>query len=233
MFGYYIEVRNAHKDKVPPEWIRKQTTVSAERYITGELKEFESKILGAEDRIAQIESRIYSALVETVSRHIAAIQENSRAVAQVDCLLGFAAVADENSYCCPVVDDSTDLEIIEGRHPVIEKKLPVGEPYIPNSITLNRDNQQIIMITGPNMSGKSALLRQTALICLMAQTGSYVPARSGQDRNYRPYIYPRGSVGQPFVGRIDFYGRDERNGQYPEQRIGAESDYTGRDRPRH
>ena len=180
VFGYYIEVRNAHKDKVPPEWIRKQTTVSAERYITGELKEFESKILGAEDRIAQIESRIYSALVETVSRHIAAIQENSRAVAQVDCLLGFAAVADENSYCCPVVDDSTDLEIIEGRHPVIEKKLPVGEPYIPNSITLNRDNQQIIMITGPNMSGKSALLRQTALICLMAQTGSYVPARSAR-----------------------------------------------------
>lgn len=180
VFGYYIEVRNAHKDKVPPEWIRKQTTVSAERYITGELKEFESKILGAEDRIAQIESRIYSALVETVSRHIAAIQENSRAVAQVDCLLGFAAVADENSYCCPVVDDSTDLEIIEGRHPVIEKKLPVGEPYIPNSITLNRDTQQIIMITGPNMSGKSALLRQTALICLMAQTGSYVPARSAR-----------------------------------------------------
>ena len=180
VFGYYIEVRNAHKDKVPAEWIRKQTTVSAERYITPELKEFEAKILGAEDRIAQIESRVYGELVEQCARHVTAIQENSRAVAEVDCLLSFATAAQENGYCCPEVDGSTDLEIIEGRHPVIERKLPPEEPYIPNSITLNRENQQIIMITGPNMSGKSALLRQTALICLMAQTGSFVPARSAR-----------------------------------------------------
>lgn len=180
VFGYYIEVRNAHKDKVPPEWIRKQTTVSAERYITPELKEFEAKILGAEDRIAQIESRLYGELVEECGRYIMAIQENSRALAETDCLLSFARVAQDNGYCCPEVDESTDIEIIEGRHPVIEQRLPPEQPYIPNSVTLNRETQQIIMITGPNMSGKSALLRQTALICLMAQTGGYVPARSAR-----------------------------------------------------
>ena len=180
VFGYYIEVRNTHKDKVPPEWIRKQTTVSAERYITSELKEFEAKIFGAEDRIAQIEARLYGLLVQQCAGHIAAIQENSRVVAETDCLLSFASVAADYQYCCPVVDDTTDIEIIDGRHPVIERRLPPEEPYIPNSVSLNRETQQVMMITGPNMSGKSALLRQTALICLMAQTGSYVPARSAR-----------------------------------------------------
>lgn len=180
VFGYYIEVRNTHKDKVPSDWIRKQTTVSAERYITPELKEFEAKIFGAEDRIAQIESRLYTALVEQCGKYIAAIQENSRVVAETDCLLSMASVAQQYEYCCPQVDQTTDIEIIDGRHPVIERRLPPEEPYIPNSVTLNRETQQIMMITGPNMSGKSALLRQTALICLMAQTGSYVPARSAR-----------------------------------------------------
>lgn len=180
VFGYYIEVRNTHKDKVPSDWIRKQTTVSAERYITPELKEFEAKIFGAEDRIAQIESRLYTALVEQCGKYIAAIQENSRVVAETDCLLSMASVAQQYEYCCPQVDQTTDIEIIDGRHPVIERRLPPEEPYIPNSVTLNRETQQIMMITGPNMSGKSALLRQTALICLMAQMGSYVPARSAR-----------------------------------------------------
>ena len=180
VFGYYIEVRNTHKDKVPSEWIRKQTTVSAERYITPELKEFEAKIFGAEDRIAQIEARLYGLLVQQCAGHIAAIQENSRVVAETDCLLSFASVATDYQYCCPVVDDTTDIEIIDGRHPVIERRLPSEEPYIPNSVSLNRETQQLMMITGPNMSGKSALLRQTALICLMAQMGSYVPARSAR-----------------------------------------------------
>ena len=180
VFGYYIEVRNSHKDKVPAEWIRKQTTVSAERYITPELKEFEAKILGAEEKIAQLENSIYTALVEKTAKYITAIQDNAQVISQIDCLLSFATIASEYGYACPVVDDSTDLEIIDGRHPVIERRMSVGEQYIPNSLTLNRENQQIIMITGPNMSGKSALLRQTALICLMAQVGSYVPASSAR-----------------------------------------------------
>ena len=180
VFGYYIEVRNTHKDKVPAEWIRKQTTVSAERYITPELKEFEAKILGAEEKIAQLESSIYGALVEKTAKYITAIQDNAQVISQIDCLLSFATIAAEYGYTCPVVDDSTDLEIIDGRHPVIERRMSVGEQYIPNSLTLNRDSQQIMMITGPNMSGKSALLRQTALICLMAQVGSYVPASSAR-----------------------------------------------------
>ena len=180
VFGYYIEVRNSHKDKVPAEWIRKQTTVSAERYITPELKEFEAKILGAEEKISQLESSIYGALVEKTAKYITAIQDNAQVISQIDCLLSFATIAAEYGYTCPVVDDSTDLEIIDGRHPVIERRMSVGEQYIPNSLTLNRDNQQIMMITGPNMSGKSALLRQTALICLMAQVGSYVPASSAR-----------------------------------------------------
>ena len=180
VFGYYIEVRNTHKDKVPEDWIRKQTLVSAERYITEELKEYESKILGAQEKIAVIEQQLYLDLLEFILPHILKIQKNARIVAQLDCLGSFAKIAVRNNYVKPVIDDSTLIEIINGRHPVIEKQLPPGEAYIANDVVLNRDQQQIIMITGPNMSGKSAILRQTALIVLMAQIGSYVPAQNAR-----------------------------------------------------
>lgn len=180
VFGYYIEVRNTHKDKVPEDWIRKQTLVNAERYITEELKEYESKILGAEEKIATLELEIYTNLIQYLSRFIKDMQVNAQLVAQLDCLRSFATTAGENSYVRPVLDDSTDLEIKNGRHPVIEKQLPVGEEYIANNVVLNRSSQQIIMITGPNMSGKSAILRQTALIVLLAQMGSYVPAQNAR-----------------------------------------------------
>lgn len=180
VFGYYIEVRNTHKDKVPEDWIRKQTLVNAERYITEELKEYESKILGAEEKIAALELEIYTNLIQYLSRFIKDMQVNAQLVAQLDCLRSFATTAGENSYVRPVLDDSTDLEIKNGRHPVIEKQLPVGEEYIANNVVLNRSSQQIIMITGPNMSGKSAILRQTALIVLLAQMGSYVPAQNAR-----------------------------------------------------
>jgi len=178
VFGYYIEVRNTHKDKVPAEWIRKQTLVNAERYITEELKEYESKILGAEEKIHQLETQLFEQLVNWIATYIKHVQLNANLIAQLDCLTSFTQLAIDNKYVCPDLDESFDLEIKEGRHPVIEKQLPVGVPYISNDVYLDRETQQIIMITGPNMSGKSAILRQTALIVLMAQMGSYVPAES-------------------------------------------------------
>jgi DNA mismatch repair protein MutS len=178
VFGYYIEVRNTHKDKVPPEWIRKQTLVNAERYITEELKEYESKILGAEEKIISLESKLFNDLIFSILEFITPIQLNSSLVARLDCLQSFASVSAENRYVRPVLNDSKILDIKDGRHPVIEKQLPVGESYVPNDLLLDTDDQQIIILTGPNMSGKSALLRQTALIVLMAQTGCYVPAEA-------------------------------------------------------
>lgn len=178
VFGYYIEVRNTHKDKVPTEWIRKQTLVNAERYITEELKEYETKILGAEEKIHQIESQLFEQLVNWIATYIKPVQLNAGLIAQVDCLASFAQLALENKYVRPEIDDSFELDIKEGRHPVIEKQLSVGTAYITNDVYLDREAQQIIMITGPNMSGKSAILRQTALIVLLAQMGSFVPAES-------------------------------------------------------
>jgi len=178
VFGYYIEVRNTHKDKVPAEWIRKQTLVNAERYITEELKEYETKILGAEEKIYKLELELFEQLVNWLSTYIKQVQTNASLVAQLDCLASFAQLAIENKYVCPELDESHELEIKNGRHPVIEKQLPVGTPYVANDIFLDRETQQIIMITGPNMSGKSAILRQTALIVLLAQMGSFVPAES-------------------------------------------------------
>ena len=178
VFGYYIEVRNTHKDKVPEEWIRKQTLVNAERYITEELKEYETKILGAEEKIHKIESELFEQLVHWIATYIKPVQMNANLIAQLDCLCSFTQLAIENKYVCPEIDDSFELEIKEGRHPVIEKQLPVGTPYISNDVFLDRTTQQLIMITGPNMSGKSAILRQTALIVLLAQMGSFVPAES-------------------------------------------------------
>lgn len=176
VFGYYIEVRNTHKDKVPEAWIRKQTLVSAERYITEELKEYEAKILGAEEKILALEQEIFAKLVEWMLQFIDSVQQNAQLVAQLDCMCSFAAHAKEANYTRPLLDDSFDLDIKEGRHPVIEKQLPPDAPYIANDVFLDRENQQLIMITGPNMSGKSAILRQTALIVLLAQMGSFVPA---------------------------------------------------------
>jgi DNA mismatch repair protein MutS len=176
VFGYYIEVRNIHKDKVPPEWIRKQTLVSAERYITEELKEYEGKILGAEEKIISLETRLFNDLVLAILEYIPPIQLNAGLIARIDCLHSFAIVSEENGYVRPSMDDSYRIDIKDGRHPVIEKQLPAGESYIPNDLALDTEDQQIIILTGPNMSGKSALLRQTALIVLMAQTGCFVPA---------------------------------------------------------
>ena len=178
VFGYYIEVRNVHKDKVPQEWIRKQTLVNAERYITQELKEYEEKILGAEDKILVLETQLYTELVQSLNEFISAIQIDANQIARLDCLLSFATAARENNYIRPVISDDEVLEIRQGRHPVIEKQLPIGEKYIANDVMLDSSTQQIIIITGPNMAGKSALLRQTALITLMAQIGSFVPAES-------------------------------------------------------
>ena len=180
VFGYYIEVRNTHKDKVPEEWIRKQTLVNAERYITEELKEYETKILSAEDKIGQIEQQIFADLIQFLLRFIIPVQKNAQLIAQLDCLCSFAKTAKDSNYVCPIIDESTDIDIKNGRHPVIEKQLPIGEEYIANDVVLNRSLQQIIMITGPNMSGKSAILRQTALIVLLAQIGSYVPAQNAK-----------------------------------------------------
>ena len=180
VFGYYIEVRNTHKDKVPEEWIRKQTLVSAERYITEELKEYETKILGAEEKIAKLEQEIFSKLLQYIIQFVQIVQENAQIIAKIDCLLSFSVLAIDNNYVRPIMDESTDLEIKNGRHPVIEKQLPIDQTYIANDVVLNRNQQQIIMITGPNMSGKSAILRQTALIVLLAQMGSYVPAQNAK-----------------------------------------------------
>ena len=180
VFGYYLEVRNTYKDRVPEDWIRKQTLAQAERYITPELKEYEEKILGADERILALEERLFSELVRDMQQYIPQIQTNAAVVAQLDCLLSFARTAEENRYVRPVLDESQVLDIRQGRHPVIEQQLPLGEHYVPNDVMLDTEHQQIIIITGPNMAGKSALLRQTALITLMAQVGSYVPAESAR-----------------------------------------------------
>ncbi len=201
VFGYYIEVRNTFKDKVPPEWIRKQTLVSAERYITEELKEYEEKIVTAESRIYEIETRIYAALIAQVQDCITAIQRNSRILAKLDVLAGFAEQAVARHYCRPVMDDSLELDIKAGRHPVIETLMRDGEQYVPNDVYLDSKTQQIIILTGPNMAGKSALLRQTALIVLMAQTGSFVPAASARI-GYFDKIFTR-------VGATDNISRGE------------------------
>ncbi|MEG0698041.1 MAG: DNA mismatch repair protein MutS, partial [Algoriella sp.] len=178
VFGYYIEVRNTHKDKVPEEWIRKQTLVNAERYITEELKEYETQILGAEEKILGIENQLFIELLQDIITKLLPIQQTAKAIAFLDVLSTFAEISEKNNYTKPNLNDSFDLNIKEGRHAVIEQQLPIGEQYVSNNVELNTDNQQIIMITGPNMSGKSALLRQTALIVLMAQMGSFVPAES-------------------------------------------------------
>ncbi len=180
VFGYYIEVRNTHKDKVPADWIRKQTLVSAERYITEELKEYESKILGAEEKILELETRLFNELVLAIAEYTIPVQLNASLTAKLDCLLSFARCAIENKYTRPLVNDADSINIRQGRHPVIEKQLPATEPYIANDVFLDSSEQQIIILTGPNMSGKSALLRQTALIVLMAQMGSFVPAESAE-----------------------------------------------------
>lgn len=180
VFGYYIEVRNTHKDKVPEEWTRKQTLVNAERYITEELKEYETKILSAEDKISHLEHQIFNDLIQFLIKFIRPVQKNAQLIAQLDCLCSFAETAKKNNYVRPIIDESTDLDIKNGRHPVIERQLPIGEEYIANDVVLNRNQQQIIMITGPNMSGKSAILRQTALIVVLAQMGSYVPAQNAK-----------------------------------------------------
>ncbi len=180
VFGYYIEVRNTHKDKVPEEWTRKQTLVSAERYITEELKEYEEKILGAQEKISKIEQELFIELLHFILPFIKKVQENAQVIAKIDCLSSFAKIATVNNYVRPIIDDSLEIQIKNGRHPVIERQLPLGEEYIANDLVLNRDQQQIIMITGPNMSGKSAILRQTALIVLLAQIGSYVPAQNAK-----------------------------------------------------
>lgn len=180
VFGYYIEVRNAHKDKVPADWIRKQTLVNAERYITEELKEYEEKILGAEEKILSLESRLFNELVLCLTEYIPPIQCNANLIGRLDCLLSFAKAAESNKYIRPLVDESDVIDIKDGRHPVIEKQLPLGETYVANDVYLDEDKQQIIIITGPNMAGKSALLRQTALITLLAQIGCFVPAESAR-----------------------------------------------------
>ncbi|MCM1452880.1 MAG: DNA mismatch repair protein MutS, partial [Clostridium sp.] len=180
VFGYYIEVTNTHKSKVPPDWIRKQTLVNAERYITQELKDYEEKILGAEEKILAMETRIFADLVAELSKYILAMQLDASLAARLDCLNSFTRISIENKYNRPVVDDSLDLRLVEARHPVIERQLPAGEPYISNSVDLSNEGTQVLMITGPNMSGKSALLRQTALNVLLAQIGCYVAAESAK-----------------------------------------------------
>ena len=201
VFGYYLEVRNTFKDKVPPEWVRKQTLVSAERYITEELKEYEAKIFGAEEKINALEASIYADLIALIQKHIPKIQANCRILSKLDVLSGFAELAAEQSYCRPVVDKSLVLDIKQGRHPVIETLMPAGEEYVPNDIYLDSKNLQIIILTGPNMAGKSALLRQTALTVLMAQAGSFVPAKSAK-MGYFDKIFTR-------VGASDNISRGE------------------------
>ena len=180
VYGYYLEVTNAHKNKVPPEWTRRQTLTNAERYVTPELKKYEEKILGAEDRIMQLECQIYEQLLAALTEYVQPIQYTAQLIAKLDCLQSFAEVSLANKYCRPELNDGSIIDIHEGRHPVIETQLPLGETYISNNVYLDRDTQQIIIITGPNMSGKSALLRQTAIIVLLAQIGCYCPAQSAK-----------------------------------------------------
>ncbi len=201
VFGYYLEVRNTHKDKVPEDWIRKQTLVSAERYITAELKEYEEKILGAEEKILALETELYGELVKEIQNNIISVQKNSRILARLDVLSGFADLARSNKYCRPEVNESGVIDIKDGRHPVIETMMPVGEEFVPNDVYLDQESQQIIILTGPNMSGKSALLRQTAPICIMAQVGSFVPAASAS-LGYCDKIFTR-------VGASDNISRGE------------------------
>ena len=210
VFGYYLEVTNAHKDKVPEHWNRKQTLVNAERYITPELKEFEQKILSAEERIAILEQQLYQNLVQFCVGYLEPLQENARVLAQLDCLNSFAQLAFHHSYCRPRVDEGTEIAIEQGRHPVIEQEMGHGEQYIPNDIRLENNSQQISIITGPNMAGKSALLRQTALISLMAQMGILCAPRSRPRWGLVDKVFTRGGCfGQPFHGRKHFYGRNE------------------------
>ena len=215
VFGYYIEVRNTHKDKVPESWIRKQTLVSAERYITQELKEYEEKILGAEEKIQIIETRIFNELILSLMDYVPAVQLNSNLIAQLDCLHSFYRVALENKYVRPEINESDELDIRQGRHPVIEKQLPIGESYVANDVFLDSKSQQIIIVTGPNMSGKSALLRQTALIVLLAQIGSFVPAESAKI-GVVDKILLGGSKDNISLGKVP-YGGNERSGKHSEQ----------------
>lgn len=212
-------MRNVHKDKVPQEWIRKQTLVNAERYITQELKEYEEKILGAEDKILVLETQLYTELVQSLSEFIPAIQINANQIARLDCLLSFATAARENNYIRPVISDDEVLEIHQGRHPVIEKQLPIGEKYIANDVMLDSSTQQIIIITGPNMAGKSALLRPNRLDHAYGADRQF---RSGGKRTHRSGgqdIYPRGCQRQHFRRRIYVYGGDERGGGHLEQSL--------------
>ena len=228
VFGYYLEVTNAHRDKAPPEWIRKQTLVNAERYVTPELKEYEETILTAQDRIQAIEARVVEALRESVAGAVAPIQTNARALATLDVLTGFAEVAERHGYVRPTVDDSAVLDIVDGRHPVVERMLPAGEAFIPNSVRLAApvgeeaeaasQAGQVLLITGPNMAGKSVVLRQTALVVLLAQVGSFVPAASARVGVVDALFTRVGASRQPGRRRVDVPGRDERDGQHPEQR---------------
>ncbi len=217
VFGYYLEVSNANKDKVPADWIRKQTLVNAERYITEELKVYEEKILHAEEKLSVIEQRLFLELVRHAADFISQIQQNARVIATIDTLLSFAMVAKANRYTRPVINDTTILDIKDGRHPVIEKQLPIGESYVPNDIYLDNDKQQVLIITGPNMAGKSALLRQTALIVLMAQTGSFVPAAAASVGMIDKVFTRVGASDNLFARRIDIHGRDDGDGKYPQQ----------------
>ncbi len=235
VFGYYLEVTNKHKDNeaIPREWIRKQTLANAERYVTEELKVLEQKILGAEDNILAIEERLFADLAHAVQEFIRPIQLNASVCAQLDCLLSFSKVAVRNNYCRPQLNDGLSIEIAEGRHPVIELQLPIGEPYVPNDIFLSNDEQQILVLTGPNMAGKSALLRQTALICLMAQMGELRARPHGPARAVGQSLHPRRGQRQHGGGRVHFHGGNDRNRQYPQQHLGPKPDPVGRDRARH
>ena len=208
---------NAHKEKVPADWIRKQTLVNAERYITEELKVYEEKILGAEEKLVVIEQRLFNELVAATAEYVKQIQQNARLLATIDCLSSFAQVARHNTYAKPTFTDGDALTITAGRHPVIEKQLPPGEPYVPNDIHLDADTQQVMIITGPNMAGKSALLRQTALIVLMAQMGSFVPADAGLAGHRRQGVHPGRRFRQPSQGRVYLYGGNDRDGQHYQQ----------------
>ena len=233
VFGYYIEVTKTHVSKVPDTWIRKQTLVNAERYITPELKEYEEKILGAEDRIQELESDIYNTLLAAAASYIKPIQLDARIISHIDALISFANIAITNNYHRPEINESFVIDIKGGRHPVIERQLPPGENYIANDLYLDNDKQQIIIITGPNMAGKSALLRQTALIVIMAQAGCFVPASIGKDRVCRQDFHPRRGIRQHLFGRIHLHGRDERGGQHPEQHFRSKSCIIRRTWTRH
>ena len=227
VFGYYIEVRNTHKDKVPEEWIRKQTLVNAERYITEELKEYEAKILGAEEKITALEQRLYDDLVLALADYIAPVQLNATTIARLDCILAFADNALRYGYVRPEINESNALDINEGRHPVIEQQLPPGETYVANDVFLDNEKQQIMMITGPNMAGKSALLRQTALIVLMAQMGSYVPAKHAKIGLIDKVFTRVGASDNISLGESTFMVEMNETASIPEQHFRPQSYFTG------